>query len=148
MSWLAIKLFLGGALKRLTGLFAVIGRYPWQTAVIVLLALSAGLWRGNVSKKQLIANIKAEQVKQIAICRKSVDTLQASLATQNAAVQALGDASAAKQKQSAKIVADAVERGKTAEVAAVRIEAERKVWPKGGPVCRTGEAVMAAKGLL
>jgi hypothetical protein len=51
MTWLAIKLFLGGAIKRLTeALTALLGwaaRYPWQAAVIASLCLSGWLWRGR-----------------------------------------------------------------------------------------------------
>ena len=48
---LAIKLFLGGLLKRLinaaTALLGIVGRYPWQAACIALLCLSAWLWHGK-----------------------------------------------------------------------------------------------------
>lgn len=48
MTWLAIKLFFGGMLKRLSGaagaLLRWIGRNPSLAAIIALCGLSAGLW--------------------------------------------------------------------------------------------------------
>ncbi len=151
MSWLAIKLFLGGALKRLSGLFAWITASATRMLAIALcVALLGGIWAYRALGKER-ASHKADNAacaEAVKIDRASIARLQDALNQQNAAVQALGDASAAKQKQSAKIVADAVERGKTAEAAALRIEQERKTWPRGGPVCRTGEAVMSARNEL
>ena len=46
-SGLAIKLFLGGVFKRLSGLFGLARAYPRETIIIALIALSALLWRGK-----------------------------------------------------------------------------------------------------
>lgn len=59
MPFLLLKLLgIGGAwLKQAaTALLGVIGRYPWQSACIALLALSAMLWRGNIK-----ANARADR---------------------------------------------------------------------------------------
>ncbi len=149
MTWLAL---------RLLGLRNALGRaFAWATAsatrmlaIALCVALLGGIWAYKGWSKDHDA-LKAEKMGRAsdnATNRKSIDGLQASIATQNAAVQALGDASAVKQKQSAKIVADAVERGKVNEAAALKIEQERKTWPRGGPVCRTGGAVMDARSEL
>lgn len=51
MTWLAIKLFFGGVLKRLLGaataLFDFARRNPWQAAVIALLLALAWTWHGK-----------------------------------------------------------------------------------------------------
>lgn len=51
MTWLAIKLFLGGALKRLLSLLGTVAdfarRYPWQAACIALLLALAWQTRGK-----------------------------------------------------------------------------------------------------
>jgi hypothetical protein len=63
MTWLAIKLFFGGMLKRLiAGLTALWGwamRYPWQAGLIVALCLSGWLWRGRQA-----ARVEAAQWEQ------------------------------------------------------------------------------------
>ena len=65
MPFLLLKLLgIGRWLKQAAiALLGAIGRYPWQSACIALLALSGGLWRGNVSKERLIVYMKAERVK-------------------------------------------------------------------------------------
>jgi hypothetical protein len=66
---IAIKLFLGSALKRLlsglTALLGVMRRYPWQAALIAALCLSFGLWRGNLAKDRMIDKINAELAETI-----------------------------------------------------------------------------------
>jgi len=53
MPWLAIKLFMGGALKRLlnglSALFNIARSHPWQFALALALCLSGWLWRGKQS---------------------------------------------------------------------------------------------------
>ncbi len=46
---IAIKLFLGGVFKRLSGLFGLVRAYPLHCALIVALCLSGWLWRGKQS---------------------------------------------------------------------------------------------------
>lgn len=144
--------FIPGAAKAAVDVLTTI--WGWATknpaAALCGLFLATTVWFWHADRKEAAAH-KADNaacIERTKIDRASIDKLQASIAMQNAAVQALGDASAAKQKASAKIVADAEQRGKVAEAAALRIEAERKVWPKGGPVCRTGDAVMSARDSL
>ena len=136
------------AVEALTTAWGWATRNPAAALCGLFLAIGAWCWHGWSKEQSRHKADNAACIERAKIDHASIATLQASIATQNAAVQALGDASAAKQKQSAKIVADAVAHGKSAEAAAVRIEQERKVWPKGGPVCRTGEAVLQARGEL
>lgn len=46
-SGLAIKLFLGGVFKRLSGLFGLVWAYPLHCALIASLCLAGWLWRGK-----------------------------------------------------------------------------------------------------
>lgn len=64
---IAIKLFLGGVFKRLSGLFSIIGRYPWQSACIALIALSALLWRG---KREALAERDAARAETVELQTK------------------------------------------------------------------------------
>ncbi len=151
MPWLAIKLFLGGALKRLSGLFA------WATAsatrmlaAALCVALLGGIWAYKGWSRDHDA-LKAEKMGRASdnvIFRKSLATDEAAIKQQNDAYQAISDASAAKQKASQQLVDKALTKSKVAEAAARSIEQERKTWPRGGPVCRTGEAVMSARNSL
>lgn len=53
MTWLAIKLFMGGALKRLlnglSALFNIARSHPWHAALIASMCLSGWLYRGKQS---------------------------------------------------------------------------------------------------
>lgn len=60
MPWLAIKLFMGGLLKRLTGLLGVVGRYPWQSACIALLCLSGAFWHVIGKRNDTIAGLNGK----------------------------------------------------------------------------------------
>jgi len=62
MTWLAIKLFLGSALKRawgwITALLGWAGRNPWQAAVVALLIALAWTWHGNTKRDRVIAKME------------------------------------------------------------------------------------------
>ena len=142
---IAIKLFMGGLLKRLTGALA------WATAsatrmlaVALCVALLASGWLYHGKSKaigQRDAAI-AGRASDNAICRKSVADLTGAIDDQNAAIAKLGADTVAKQKAAAIAVEAATARGKVSEGYAVRIDREPAV--KGGPVCRSGAAVMDA----
>ena len=60
MTWLAIKLFLGGALKRLweaiTALFGLVRIYPREAIIVALLVAFAWAWHGNTKRDRVIAD--------------------------------------------------------------------------------------------
>ena len=64
MTWLAIKLFLGGALKRLwealTALWGVASRHPWQAALIVAVLAAGWQWRGKQQALDALAKCQTE----------------------------------------------------------------------------------------
>ena len=66
-SGLAIKLFLGGVFKRLSGLFGLARAYPRETIIIALIALSALLWRG---KQSALAERDAARAETVALQTK------------------------------------------------------------------------------
>jgi hypothetical protein len=133
MTLLAIKLFLGGMLKRLTAalsaLLGWIGRRPWQAAVIALLALSALLWRGNVSRDRTIARMTEQHAKELAQRDAASD---ANLALAHAQVAALQ----AKYNEQAKEAQDDYEAAsRDADANLARYVAANRVRPD--QVCRS-----------
>jgi hypothetical protein len=85
MTWLAIKLFFGGLLKRLTGVISTllgwVGRYPWQAALIVALCLSGWLWRGRQAARVEAAQWEQKFTDQKATYEKAqADALLAQIA--------------------------------------------------------------------
>ena len=117
-----------------TALLGVVGRYPWQSACIALLALSAGLWRGNVSKERLIVYMKAERV-------KILDAQDQARAAQLAVNKAAEDKSRQIAKDSDN--AHAIELA-DARTAADRYIAANRVRPDGA--YRPGPAIATAQG--
>ena len=147
MTWLAAKLFLGGALKRLwealTGALKLALRHPWQAAIIALCVLSAWLWRGWSGEEAGRKADSALWAKAHATNLASIATLTAALNDQSAHVRALASASDARQKAARIALSRAVERGKVSEGAAVRIE-------RAAPVvgCKTAPEILAARNEL
>jgi len=93
---LAIKLFLGSLWKRLTALLSLVGRYPWQAAVIALCGLSLWLWHGkSVQHRGWVAEIAARNADKV--------QWQANLAAQIAQVKAQEAKSAAQAKDNAHV---------------------------------------------
>lgn len=72
---IAIKLFMAGALKRLSGVFGLIGRYPWQAAVIALCGLAGVLWHVIGNRNDTIA-AKDAQIAQIMRASEANHTAQ------------------------------------------------------------------------
>ena len=102
MTWLAIKLFLGGALKRLTeALSALWGfalRHPREAAIVALLALSGWqTWRLS-TVKQSLTTARAELVSQR---YKFEQAIAANLAAQVAQKRELEAKLAAQAKENA-----------------------------------------------
>jgi hypothetical protein len=89
MTWLAVKLFFGGALKRLTealtALLGWIARYPWQAALIASMCLSGWLWRGRQAARVEAARWEQAFVDQKAAYQKAqADALLAQIAADKA----------------------------------------------------------------
>lgn len=85
MVWLAIKLFLGGALKRLTdaigSVFRAVVAHPKEAAIIASLCLSVWLWRGRQEARVEAARWEQAFVDQKAGYEKAqADATQAQLA--------------------------------------------------------------------
>jgi hypothetical protein len=118
MSFLAIKLFLGGALKRLlSGLRALLGiarRHPWQFALIVALCACGWLWRGWSREEAAHLADNAKHKAELARIEQASD---ANLAAQIAQVKAVEAKSAAIAKES--------DREHSIELAAARSAADR-----------------------
>ena len=85
MGWLAIKLFLGGALKRLweaaTALWGVASRHPWQAALIVAVLAAGWQWRG---KREALADLAAERLAHAASIKQYQDASAKAKAEQTA----------------------------------------------------------------
>lgn len=77
MTWLAVKLFMGGVLKRVGALLSWAGRNPWQALSIALLCLCGALWWHYTGK---------------------VDDLTRTVATRDATISQMKDASEANRK--------------------------------------------------
>ena len=92
MPLLAIKLFFGSMLKRAIGaataLFGIISRYPWQAAVIALLAVSALLWRGKANALDERDAARAETAQLIVTYRNAQKEAEAAQIAANKATEA------------------------------------------------------------
>ena len=136
-----------GWLKRaFSAALALVTRYPLQCALVASLALLVWTWHGRSKAIGQRDAAIAGRASDNAICRKSIDSLQAGIDDQNAAIAKLGADTIAKQKAAAIAVEAATARGKVSEGYAVRIDREPAV--KGGPVCRSGAAVLDARNEL
>src|SRR5580765_5043700 len=145
MPWLAL---------RLLGLRSALGRaWEWATAsasrmlaIALCASLAANLWLHHGKSKAIGERdaVIAGRASDNAICRKSLTTMQGAIDEQNSAIATLGKETAAKQKAAAIAVEAATARGKAAEGYAAKIDRERAVGVKGGPVCRSGAAVLNA----
>jgi hypothetical protein len=102
MTWIAIKLFLGGAMKRLlSGLTALLGiarQHPWQTALAIALCALAWTWRGW--SREEAAHL-ADNAKHKAELARIEQASAANLAAQIAQVKAVEAKSAAIAKDNA-----------------------------------------------
>jgi len=87
-----IALFFSGLLKRaleaLTALLGIIGRHPWQCAVIALLALSAWLWRGKGNALDERDAARAETAALVVTYRKAQAEAEAAQIAANIATEA------------------------------------------------------------
>lgn len=133
MPWLAIKLFFGGFLKRLTGAFSAllgwIGRYPWQAACLALLLASAWLWRGWNGERagRLADNLAAD-----AAMKSVMDASEANAAAAQAQVKAVEAKSAELAKDADHAHELALQNARTATD---RFIAANRVRPGQGGSC-------------
>jgi hypothetical protein len=85
VTWLAIKLFAGGLLKRLweaaTALWGVASRHPWQAALIVAVLAAGWQWRG---KQHAMADLAAEKIAHAASIKQYQDASAKAKADQTA----------------------------------------------------------------
>jgi hypothetical protein len=119
-----------------------------MAAVILLLLLALAWWQHGITmRNREIAAVRLERdgwQQASATLRKSNDTLSAALHEQNAAVDALKADADKRVLAGQKALGRARGHAAAREVLAARIDAEKP--PQGD--CRTGPAVMAAKGEL
>lgn len=107
--------------------------YPREAIIVALLCLSAGLWRGNVSKDRQIANMKAEHVKVLAkIEHESAANLAAQIAQR--------EEWEAKSEQAAKEADNAYEQGRADRGALIAAHADSV---RADKVCRRNPAPAA-----
>jgi hypothetical protein len=142
MIWLWALKALGWLRSAFSAALGVCTRYPWQAALVGALLACGWLWRADHHHVAQRDAARAETVacgKARAIERKSIATLEAAVADQNAHFEALGKASDAAQKRAKDVLRVAVERGKASEGVAVRIE--RAARPEG---CVTAKEIMGA----
>ena len=142
MTWLAIKLFAGGLLKRLweaaTALLGWAGRNPWQAAVIALLIALAWTWHGknkanaradraeaataqciNEGKKNraaAIAQVKATEAKFEKAAKETDDAHSKELAQAMSATDRYAAANRVRPKASSVRPADPASEGQAAAV--------------------------------
>ena len=115
---------------------------PAAALCAVLLATTLWFWHGKSKAIGQRDAAIAGRVSDNAICRKSIADMTAAIDDQNSAIAKLGADTLAKQKAAAMAMEAATARGKVSEGYAVRIDREPAV--KGGPVCRSGAAVLDA----
>jgi hypothetical protein len=133
MLWLAIKLFLGGAIKRLMGALAKLWeltcKYPLQVALVVSLCLSGWLWRGRQA-----ARVEAAQWEQAFADQKAAYERASKEASELALAQV--KAVEARNAALAKDAQHAYELGsQAADTALARYVAANRVRPN--QVCRS-----------
>ena len=137
---------LGWLRKALSAALALVARYPLQCALVASLALLAWTWHGRSKAIGQRDSAIAGRASDNAICRKSVADLQAAVDDYNATVAKMGAEYAAKQKILTAQYLASTARQRNSEGYAARIDREPAV--KGGPVCRSGAAVLDARGEL
>lgn len=126
------------------------GGWKWIGIGALVLAVMFFRWQAGHYRDQRdaardsIASWRAAN----AILDTSVKTCTAAIADQNAAVAKLAADGQAKQNAAQAALRGATARAERAEVLADRIDAERAVRGSGGQECRSGEAVMEARGVL
>jgi hypothetical protein len=142
----AALFFIPGAMRvateALSGALRLIRENPLLAIILGLLLACGWLWRADHHHVAQRDAARAETVacgKARAIERKSIATLEAALADQNAHFEALGKASDAAQKRAKDVLRVAVERGKASEGVAVRIERAAPL-----PGCVTSKEVLGA----
>jgi hypothetical protein len=135
---------------------AVLGafrRYPWQTVCLVLLGASLWLWTGKGKAEQRTAQVeavrKADAITWAAADRinhGTINDLIDTLLNQSRMIRTWSATAQAKQDAAQAALKSANSRGERLEALARKID----VAPRGAswPICRSGEAVMAAKGGL
>ena len=142
---LALALIPGAAkaaVEALTTAWGWATKNPAAALCAVLLATTVWFWWGKRDAASERDAAIAGRASDNAICRKSVADLTGAIDDQNAAIAKLGADTLAKQKAAAIAVEAATAHGKVSEGYAARIDREPAV--KGGPVCRSGAAVLDA----
>lgn len=152
MTWLAIKLLLGGWLGRLRAFLAAAAgwatRNPAWALCAALAVLCALCWHEWAVKDRAVATLTATNATlrhDLDIEAASIKDLQAAIARQNLATMAVGKASSTAQAQGAKDDQAALDRSKH------RADLSQAIAIAPAPTgntCRTPDAVMAAKGEL
>lgn len=141
--WLSAKLIgvLGAALVLL---FLVEERARWMHRAHVAEAQAQADCRATRAASG-VKNLRCDQAdEQIGFMGQTITALSNSIATQNAAVKALGDRSAAEQAEAAKASQAAQNRAKAAEGTAARLEASAKVPAKSQGPCEPSKALEGA----
>ena len=153
MTWLAIKLLLGGWLGRLRAALGAFGawaaRNPASAVCLALGALCALFWHEWAVKDRDVARLTAANATlrhDLDIDATSIKDLQAAIAKQNLATMALGKDSAAAQAQGAKADQAALDRSARRDALSAGITVP--TTPPAQCDNRTPADVMAAKGDL
>ncbi|MDB5540900.1 MAG: hypothetical protein JWQ89_2627 [Devosia sp.] len=116
----------------------------WWAPVIAGLMIALLLTRAtNALHREQLATCNAKQ----AVNLSTIDGLLGNLADQNAKVDALADAGAAKQKAAKDALAGAIEREKAAQVTSDRLRASAAVIRAEGAPCVISDALAGARGL-
>ena len=140
MTWLAAKLFMGGALKRLweamTGALKLALRHPWQAAIIALCVALAGVWW-----------VKSGQVEDANRRADKWHTAWGAMDTAQKEAMRLAVAEKAAKEAQSRTDAERITREHSTLVADNRSAADRfiaanRLRSQGGQ-CRTGQASSA-----
>lgn len=126
----------------------IVTRYPWQAALIVALVFAWHQHRTAASSDAKWSAVVGQWQATNDIQRQTIATLTGALDDQSAHVRAWAETSKRRQNAAQAALRQARARSEAAEALATRIEREGAQRGSGGPECRSGQAVMAARSVL